>query len=644
MCGIAGIVSKDRGARIDGATIRAMCDAIVHRGPDDEGIYAQGPVGLGMRRLSIIDLAGGHQPIFNEDRSIAIVFNGEIYNFPELRPELERRGHRFTTNSDTEVIVHLYEDMGPACVTKLRGMFTFALYDRTRDKLLIGRDRLGKKPMHYALAGDRLLFGSEIKSILAVAPELARIDHQALLQYMYFGYILDPLTAFLPIRKLPPGHLLEFERGELRIQQYWDLPQYATYSPSSEEECLVEMERRLAEAVRIRLISDVPLGALLSGGTDSSIVVALMARASSDPVKTFSIGFKQADFNEAPYARLVAERFHTDHHELILEPDIVGTVEKLTRSLEEPFGDSSMLPTYFISCLARQHVTVALSGDGGDEVFAGYDRYRTALHDRAFPWVPEWTRSLYRNHIHQRLPYSVPGRSLAYSISLPWDKRYAEDVSLQPIFRELRLLSEDVLARAEQDDPLNALHHYLERAPAKDPLSRLLYLDSKTYLPGDILTKVDRMSMLTSLEVRVPILDHVFLEWATSLTPEWKMRGGKQKYMLKKLAQRVGVPREVLDRPKQGFALPLVHWTRHDLKDMIMSVLLEPRTLQRGYFKPEAVRQLLDEHFRQRRNHSGRIWRLLAFELWHRNYLEAIPRHETGIPLAAAVSTPGEAV
>jgi asparagine synthase (glutamine-hydrolysing) len=644
MCGIAGIVSKDRGARMDGATIRAMCDAIVHRGPDDEGIYAQGPVGLGMRRLSIIDLAGGHQPIFNEDRSIAIVFNGEIYNFPELRPELERRGHRFTTNSDTEVIVHLYEDMGPACVSQLRGMFTFALYDRTRDKLLIGRDRLGKKPMHYALAGDRLLFGSEIKSILAVAPELARIDHQALLQYMYFGYILDPLTAFLPIRKLPPGHLLEFERGELRIQQYWDLPQYATHSPSSEEECLVEMERRLAEAVRIRLISDVPLGALLSGGTDSSIVVALMARASSEPVKTFSIGFKQADFNEAPYARLVAERFHTDHHELILEPDIVGTVEKLTRSLEEPFGDSSMLPTYFISCLARQHVTVALSGDGGDEVFAGYDRYRTALHDRAFPWVPEWTRSLYRNHIHQRLPYSVPGRSLAYSISLPWDKRYAEDVSLQPIFRELRLLSEDVLARAEQDDPLNALHHYLERAPAKDPLSRLLYLDSKTYLPGDILTKVDRMSMLTSLEVRVPILDHVFLEWATSLTPEWKMRGGKQKYMLKKLAQRVGVPREVLDRPKQGFALPLVHWTRHDLKDMIMSVLLQPRTLQRGYFKPEAVRQLLDEHFRQRRNHSGRIWRLLAFELWHRNYLEAIPRPETGIPLEAAVSTPGEAV
>jgi asparagine synthase (glutamine-hydrolysing) len=644
MCGIAGIVSKDANTRIEAGTIHEMCQAIVHRGPDDEGIYAQGQVGLGMRRLSIIDLAGGHQPIFNEDRSVAIVFNGEIYNFPELRPELERRGHCFATNSDTEVIVHLYEDMEAACVTKLRGMFTFALYDRRQEKLLIGRDRLGKKPMHYALAGDRLLFGSEIKSLLAVAPELARIDQQALLQYLYLGYIPDPLTAFLPIRKLPPGHLLEFQRGELRIQPYWDIPQYATYSPSSEEECLAEMETRLAEAVRIRLISDVPLGALLSGGTDSSIIVALMARASSGPVKTFSIGFKQADFNEAPYARLVAEKFHTEHHELILEPDIVGTVEKLTRSLEEPFGDSSMLPMYYISCLARQHVTVALSGDGGDEVFAGYDRYRTALHDRDFPWLPEWARSVYRKHIHHRVPYSFAGRSLAYSISLPWDKRYAEDVSLQPVFRELGLLSADVVARAKQDDPLSILHECLKRAPAQDPLSRLLYLDSKTYLPGDILTKVDRMSMLTSLEVRVPILDHLFLEWATSLTPEWKMRGGRQKYMLKKLAQRLGVPSEVLHRPKQGFALPLVHWTRHDLKDMILTTLLEPRTLQRGYFNPQSVRQLLDEHFRERRNHSGRIWRLLAFELWHRNYLEAIPRPNMGMAHEPAIYTPGEVV
>src|SRR5437667_561208 len=370
MCGIAGVVSSDRTERIEEITVHRMCQAIVHRGPDDEGLLAKQNTGLGMRRLSIIDVAGGHQPVFNEDRSIWIVFNGEIYNFPELRPELEARGHRFYTNTDTEVIVHLYEELGAECVQKLRGMFAFALWDERRGKLLIARDRLGKKPLHYALHKGRLYFASEIKSILAVAPELAEVNRAALLQYMYLGYIPDPATAFVGIHKLPPGHLLEFERGELRVSKYWDLPEYNTHSPGSEEECLDQLERRLAEAVKIRLISDVPLGALLSGGTDSSTVVALMARASSKPVKTFAIGFKHGDFDESKYARLVAQKFSTDHHELLLEPDIVGTVEKLTRSMEEPFGDSSMLPTYFVSCLARQHVTVALSGDGGDELLA----------------------------------------------------------------------------------------------------------------------------------------------------------------------------------------------------------------------------------------------------------------------------------
>src|SRR4051812_25956257 len=375
MCGIAGIVGANRNERIDEAVVRRMCDAIVHRGPDDEGILARQNTGLGMRRLSIIDLSGGHQPIFNEDGTAWIVFNGEIYNFPELRPDLEAKGHRFTTHTDTETIVHLYEEMGADCVQKLRGMFAFALWDEKKQKLLIARDRLGKKPLHYALHRGKLYFASEIKSILAVAPELAEVNQSALLQYMYFGYIPDPATAFLGIHKLPPGHVLEFERGEVSIRRYWDLPQYGTHQPSSEEECLEELERRLAEAVRIRLISDVPLGAMLSGGTDSSTVVALMARASSKPVKTFAIGFKQADFDESKYARIVAHKFGTDHHELILQPDVVGTIDKLTRSLEEPFADSSMLPTYFISCLARQHVTVALSGDGGDKLFAGYERY-----------------------------------------------------------------------------------------------------------------------------------------------------------------------------------------------------------------------------------------------------------------------------
>ena len=321
MCGIAGIIGKKNESRIDGEAIHRMCQAIVYRGPDDEGIFVKNHTGLGMRRLSIIDLAGGHQPVFNEDRTVWVVFNGEIYNFPSLRHELESRGHSFCTHTDTEVIVHLYEELGDDCVRKLRGMFAFAIYDERKQRLLLVRDRLGKKPLHYALQNEQLFFASEIKAILAVAPELATIDHQGLLQYMYFGYIPDPATAFESIRKLPPGHLLTFENGEIKIRQYWDLPRYGTHSPKSEGECLEQLEYLLAEAVRIRLIADVPLGAMLSGGTDSSTVVALMARASSRPVKTFSIGFRDAEFNEAPFARMVAQAFATEHHELILEPD-----------------------------------------------------------------------------------------------------------------------------------------------------------------------------------------------------------------------------------------------------------------------------------------------------------------------------------
>jgi len=628
MCGIAGIVSTRAGERIDAETIHCMCEAIVHRGPDDEGIFVKNGVGLGMRRLSIIDVAGGHQPVFNEDRSVWLVYNGEIYNFQELRPDLESRGHRFYTHSDTEVIVHLYEEMGPSCLQKLRGMFALALYDEREGKLLLARDRFGKKPLHYALQDGKLYFGSEIKAILAAAPELARVNQEALLQYMYFGYVPDPLTAFEPIRKLPPGHLLEFQRGQVRVRQYWDLPRYGTHKPTSEEECLEEMERRLEEAVRVRLISEVPLGALLSGGTDSSTVVALMARSSSKPVETFAIGFKQDDFNEAHYARLVAERFGTNHHELILEPDVVNTVETLSRSLEEPFGDSSMLPTYYVSSLARRHVTVALSGDGGDEIFAGYGRYGIHQRRQIFERVPNGVWGWYRRQIHPRLPNSAHGYRLAYNLSLPWRQRYVDMISFVPAFeRDRPLLSDEFRAQLGKfEDPQNVMYRYFEQAPADDPLGQMLYVDTKTYMTADILTKVDRMSMAVSLEVRAPILDHLFVEWVTALPAEWKLRGRKQKYILRKLAERVGVPKEVLYRRKQGFALPLVHWIRHELKDLILTVLLEPRTLQRGYFDERGVRQLLEEHLEGRRVHSGRIWRLLMFELWHRNFLEGLPR------------------
>jgi asparagine synthase (glutamine-hydrolysing) len=641
MCGIAGIVSSDRAERIEEITVHRMCQAIVHRGPDDEGIFTTHNVGLGMRRLSIIDISGGHQPIFNEDRSIRIVFNGEIYNFPELRPGLEARGHRFYTNTDTETIVHLYEEMGAACVQKLRGMFAFALWDDRQQSLLVARDRLGKKPVHYGLHKGRLYFASEIKSILAVAPELAEINQAALLQYMYLGYIPDPATAFLGIHKLPPGHLLTFERSKLSIRKYWDLPEYATHNPSSEEECLEELERRLAEAVNIRLISDVPLGALLSGGTDSSTVVALMSRASSKPVKTFSIGFRHADFDESKYARLVAQKFATDHHELMLEPDVVATVERLTASMEEPFADPSMLPTYFVSCLARQHVTVALSGDGGDELFAGYERYGIHARRQAFAKIPAVVRRVFRDQVFPLLPKKMRGRQLSYNLSLPWRERYADEMCLLPAFeRETPLLKPEFRATiAESGDPQDILLSLFEKAPARDPISQMLYVDTKTYLVEDILTKVDRMSMLTSLEVRVPILDHEFVEWVTALGPEWKMRDGKQKYIFRKLAERVGVPKEVLHRPKQGFALPLVHWMRNELKEMIVDVLLDSRTLQRGYFDPKGVRQLLDEHFSRRRSRMGLLWRLFIFELWHRNFLESFRSRDWCTP--AEIATAG---
>lgn len=622
MCGIAGIVSTN-GERVDAAVIHRMCQAIVYRGPDDEGLFVKDGTGLGMRRLSIIDIAGGHQPVFNEDRTVWVVFNGEIYNFPSLREELLARGHRFSTHTDTEVIVHLYEEMGSDCVSKLRGMFAFALYDERRRKLLVARDRLGKKPLHYAFERGQLFFASEIKSILTVAPELAALNNQALLQYMWFGYVPDPLTAFTAIHKLPPGHLLEFENGKIEVRQYWDLPRYGTHTPRSEEECLEEMEMRLAEAVRIRLISDVPLGALLSGGIDSSTVVALMALANSAPVKTFAIGFRDQDFNEAPYARMVAEKFGTDHHELIVEPDVLETVQMLTSSLEEPFGDSSMLPTYFVSCLARKHVTVVLSGDGGDEIFAGYDRYAIHLRRHIFERIPEWARRFYRDQVYPRLPADTRGKKFSYNVSLPWRERYVDGISFVPAFeRDMPLLSDDFRAvLRETGDPADVMYKYFDSAPANDPVSQMLYVDTKTYMVADILTKVDRMSMLASLEVRVPILDQEFVEWATGLPVEWKIGRGRQKYILRKLAERVGVPREVLHRPKKGFALPLVHWIKHELKELIRSVLLDPETMQRGYFEPRGVQQLLDEHFRGRRDHSGRIWRLLMFELWHRNFL-----------------------
>jgi len=623
MCGIAGIVGSDHDARVDVARVREMCAAIVYRGPDDEGIFVQGRVGLGMRRLSIIDVAGGKQPVHNEDKSIWVVFNGEIYNFLELRRELEGRGHAFYTHSDTEVIVHLYETYGSSCVEKLRGMFAFALYDFRRQKLLLGRDRLGKKPLHYAVHRGDLYFCSEIKSLLAVAPELVSVDNEALAQFFFYGYIPDPSTAFASIRKLPPGHWLEFENNSVKIQQFWDVPRFCSIS-LPEGECLEQLEATLQDSVRMRLISEVPLGALLSGGVDSSIVVGMMARSSSRAVKTFSIGFTHADFNEAEHARAVAKKFGTDHSELTVDADLWDTMETLSTVLDEPFADSSVIPTYHVSRMARRYVTVALSGDGGDELFAGYDAYLIHRRRRYLDLIPGWVAPAYHKLLYPMLPLKLRSRKLAYNFPMRASERFVHGQSISSTNDpELTLLSREFLRSVSDSEPAEAiLRRYFEQAPASDLVSRMQYADIKTYLTADVLTKVDRMSMFSSLEVRCPLLDHVFVELAARLPLSMKLRRGVRKYLLRRLAEKLDVPRQSLYRPKQGFSLPLRHWMRAELKSEIVALLLERRTIERGYFQKAAIERLLAEHQSGERDHSTVLWQLLAFELWNRNYLE----------------------
>jgi asparagine synthase (glutamine-hydrolysing) len=600
-----------------------MCQTIVHRGPDEQGTYLHGPVGLGMRRLSIIDLATGQQPVSNEAKTIWVVFNGEIYNYRQLRAELRSKAHRLYSNCDTEVIPHLYEELGTEFVHKLRGMFAIALYDEPRKRLLLARDRLGKKPLFYAVHKDRLLFASELRAILAIYPELAKVDHQTLMHFFYFGYIPDPLSVYTAIHKLPPGHILMYQNGNVQVSRYWDVPQFAE-EPKSEADWLEQLEHELSESVRMRLISDVPLGALLSGGVDSSTVVALMARAGSAPVKTFSVAFDTQDFDERHQARRVAQRFGTEHHELTMQPDFWKTLNTLTELLEEPFGDASLLPTYYICQLVRQHVKVALSGDGGDELFAGYDRYAINFQREVFRYIPKWAGQLYRAALFPILPQGTRGRKFLYNVSLPFRDRYLDSVSQLPADdRERSIFSREFLSLVDEAEmPRRIFERYYDQAPSTHPLGKLQYLDMKTNLAADILTKVDRMSMAASLETRAPLLDHVLVELTARIPASCKLKGREGKYLLKKLAERVGVPSEVIYRPKRGFGVPLVHWFRNELKSALHDILTDRKTLQRGYFNPASVHRLLDEHIRGSRDRSLAIWLLLIFELWHRNFLE----------------------
>ena len=623
MCGVVGFIGGDKLNLYErAAVLDRMCRVITHRGPDDQGMMVKDGVALGMRRLSIIDLAGGHQPISGCGGSVTVVFNGEIYNYRELQRELEARGHHFQTHSDTEAIVHAYEEYGAECVDHLRGMFAFALWDARARKLFIARDRVGKKPLYYTLTPQgTLVFGSEMKSLLE-HPEVRReINPEAIDAYLTFGYVPDPFSIFRGIRKLPPGHHLSFVDDRISLKQYWDF-HYERVEPRREEDYLEELRALLDEAVRVRLVADVPLGAFLSGGVDSSTVVGLMSRHMSQPVKTFSIGFHEDSFNELKYARIAAKHFRTDHHEFIVTPDICHIVEELAWHFDEPFFDPSAIPTYMVSKLAREHVKVVLSGDGGDELFAGYTRYVTDRRRSSFAHLPRILREGVMQPLSRRLPHGVWGRNYLHNIALDPLNRYIDSLSLFTSLNKLSLYTGDFREQLDGDGRAAArCRFYASRVQTGEPLDTLLYLDSKTYLPGDILTKVDRMSMAVSLEARVPLLDHQLIEFVTRIPASMKMRGLETKHILKRAVHDL-VPAEILHRPKQGFGVPLQQWINDQLRGRIRETLTESRTRGRGYVEPRYVNVLLDEHERGRRDHYGKLWALFMLELWHRVFVD----------------------
>jgi len=607
--------------------IGQMCSVIEHRGPDDEGFYVDGGLAIGMRRLSIIDLVTGKQPITNEDGSIWIVFNGEIYNFRELRDDLIRRGHTFQTGTDTEVIVHLDEDEGERCVERLRGMFSFAIWDKRERKLFMARDRVGVKPLHYWLAGDTLVFASEIKSILQ-HPDVAReVNLEAISDFLSFGYVPDPASAFQGIHKLLPGHTLTFKDGRLSTRCYWDFEydQNGASGPVREESYYIERIRELiAESVRLRLISDVPLGAFLSGGIDSSTVVAMMAREMDRPVKTFSIGFTESSFDELHYARIAARHFNTEHHEFIVTPDVCKIVEEIVWHHDEPFADVSSIPTYIVSKMAREHVTVILSGDGGDELFGGYDRYLVDRNRELFERIPSFLRRNFMLRASRAIPRETYGKNFLRNMALDSDSRYVDSVSYFDEDAKRDLLSPGLRRWLAGHDSADEFRRLLSVPRSSERLDHLLYLDSKTYLPGDILTKVDRMSMAHSIEAREPLLDHKLIEFVQTIPASFKLNGSVGKHILK-TAVRGLIPDEIINRQKQGFGVPIRRWFNNELRELLYDTLTDGRTRQRGYFNQGVVDEILDEHRRGRRDNSTQLWGLLTLELWQRSFIDRRP-------------------
>jgi asparagine synthase (glutamine-hydrolysing) len=646
MCGIAGFVDgpmvsapfdRDRTTTL----LRQMCNVIRHRGPDDEGTWVSNAVALGMRRLSIIDLSTGHQPIFNEDRSIWTVFNGEIYNFRELRHELIELGHRFYTATDTEVIVHAYEQWGTAAIGRLRGMFGLAIWDDRQKTLLVARDRIGIKPLYFSEVGGRLYFGSEIKSLMC-APEVPReMDLEALDHYLSFLYTPRDCSIFRGISKLPPGHLLLWRGGRLTIEQYWRQP-CDEHFRGTEQDAVVALKAVLSDAVRSHLVSDVPVGAFLSGGVDSSVVVGLMSETSEQRVKTFSIGFDEPAYDELPHARRVAEHFATEHHELVVRPDGVAILDELIRHFDEPFADSSAIPTWYVSQMARRHVTVVLSGDGGDELFGGYHRYlphpRVVQFDRYSP--PAFRRVA--AVAAAGLPAGIRGRNFLRHVSRDATGRYIDSIRFFSQEDKAALLSRDVRTRLEASDAEARLAKHFEAYAHLPWPSQMMHFDADTYLPEDVLVKVDRMSMAHSIESRVPLLDNEVIDFAATLPSPFKLKGDRRKHILKEVAATM-LPRDLTDRPKQGFSVPLAVWFRGNLRELFADTLLSARSLSRGYFCAPFVRRLVDEHLGGHRDHTLRLWQLVVFERWHAEYLDhagsALPFDVPAVPLEPSART-----
>ena len=623
MCGIVGIIQSDEKGPVDPGILRNMNTALTHRGPDDEGYWVNRNVGLAMRRLSIIDLEGGHQPISNETGEIWTVFNGEIYNFLELREQLLKKGHRFQTRTDTEVIVHLYEEEGETFVQKLRGMFAIALWDNRSQKFLLYRDRIGIKPVHYWFKQGTLVFGSEIKAILEYPEVSLDISLPALSDYLSFLYIPSPKTIYQDIQKLSAGHWLRYQKEQVTIHPYWDFSFQPNYSLSEKDWC-EKLCDVLAESVKLHMISDVPLGAFLSGGVDSSTVVAWMSRQSGRPVKTYSIGFPDSQFNELPYASAVAKHFGTDHHEALVETDAFRLLPKILTGFDEPFADSSAIPTFLVSEFARREVTVALSGDGGDELFGGYLWTRKELWLEKYRQLPvSWRRKIeklilekdYRPLRETTFLSSV--KRFLYDAGLaPWESFARRATSFQPWMKQ-KLFTSDVLSELEHENSLSLLKSYSQSGNAQSVIDQLLYFDSKVYLPDDVLAKVDRMSMLNSLEVRVPLLDHKLVELAATIPASLKLKNRTTKYILKQ-AMKDLLPPIVLKQRKQGFSIPIQRWFRNELLDFAKKILLDEKGLTRKFFRLSYVKWLLDQHASGRQRFGTQIYALLVFELWSR--------------------------